>query len=315
MNNLQHFGKNLGVCIFGSHFRGDANADSDIDILVVTGSDDNNVSKLNKISVISMGLKEVERRAVEGDMFIKHILDEGWWMHQSKITKNINNDYIYIRNYIDDIFYDSFFYNNTRNNSAMQVVNLIYYIGKCVKLNDLNPGLLEDPKNEYVVKRLYSLCYNMSYRFCHLILIDRLLKSETKITKETFKFPYSRVILQELTGYKIVKPSSVDELTSFIKENFKSIVDYLGQKEYYQVALDYDKDVEIIDGYLIEPGYVFQRIGYIYIPTNSKDKELEILGSVKIKSDDAHGRSDRNSISIPVDSDQQLRLCNLADMN
>ena len=71
--------KNLApvVILFGSAARGDNDENSDIDILIIDDSAFPNSIKNGKVEIQKFSKIEAIRKALEGDLFMLHILHEG----------------------------------------------------------------------------------------------------------------------------------------------------------------------------------------------------------------------------------------------
>jgi uncharacterized protein len=94
MTKIQELGQRIGryfqpekVMLFGSHARGEAGEDSDVDLLVVLGSEGQSIQKAVEIrlsldhaipiDVLVRTPEEIARRRSIGDMLIREILEKG----------------------------------------------------------------------------------------------------------------------------------------------------------------------------------------------------------------------------------------------
>jgi len=94
MTKIQELGQRIGrdfhpekVMLFGSHARGEAGEDSDVDLLVVVGCEGKSVQKAVEIrlsldhaipiDVLVRTPEEIAKRLSIGDTFIREILEKG----------------------------------------------------------------------------------------------------------------------------------------------------------------------------------------------------------------------------------------------
>ncbi len=100
MNQIEEFGRRVGeefgaerVILFGSYARGDANPDSDVDLLAITSFEGRSVDKSVEIRMklrpgFPMDLlvrtpEKVRERIEMGDTFLQEILERGKVLYQA----------------------------------------------------------------------------------------------------------------------------------------------------------------------------------------------------------------------------------------
>lgn len=100
MNQIEEFGRRVGeefgaerVILFGSYARGDANADSDVDLLVIASFAGRNVDKAVEIQMklhpgFPMDLlvrtpEKVRERIEMGDVFMREIVEQGKVLYEA----------------------------------------------------------------------------------------------------------------------------------------------------------------------------------------------------------------------------------------
>jgi predicted nucleotidyltransferase len=101
MNQIEEFGRRIGeefgaerVILFGSHARGNANPDSDVDILVIGAFEGRSVDRSVEIrmrlrpsfpvDLLVRTPEKVRKRIEMGDAFMQEILDHGKVLYEAE---------------------------------------------------------------------------------------------------------------------------------------------------------------------------------------------------------------------------------------